>query len=188
VCTPDTCCFSWPRAHLPSWQLPLLSCCSSFSSWSLLTPLLPTRSLQTHLPLIPPVIGSSQFYLTNSFKSRNKVCTTKAYIHENSLIKLRSLDIEFTITIHSNRPNLNNSPWEILYNSICFGTKCQENFASHKQWQVFAFWTVRKHAIKHIFLCALATRQFRVKLVAQMLWVCKNLIIYISGCFISLWY
>ena len=46
----------------------------------------PTRSLQTHLPLIPPVIGCSQFYLTNSFKSRNKVCPTKACKHEKSLI------------------------------------------------------------------------------------------------------
>jgi hypothetical protein len=37
----------------------------------------PTRSLQTHLLLISPVTGCHQLYLTNSFKSRNKVCTTK---------------------------------------------------------------------------------------------------------------
>jgi ABC-type multidrug transport system permease subunit len=32
----------------------------------------PTRSLQTHLPLIPPITGYSQFYLTNSFKLKKK--------------------------------------------------------------------------------------------------------------------
>lgn len=35
---------------------------------------------------IPPVIGYSQLYLTNNFRSRNKVCTTKSCIHENLLV------------------------------------------------------------------------------------------------------
>lgn len=45
----------------------------------------PILVLQTHLHLIPPVNGYSQFHLTNSFKSREKICTTKAYKHELSL-------------------------------------------------------------------------------------------------------
>jgi hypothetical protein len=65
----------------------LLSSCSfSFSTWSLLSP--PTRLLQKQLPLIPPVIDYNQFSLTNSFKSSNKVCTTKAYKHGKSLLGL----------------------------------------------------------------------------------------------------
>ena len=44
---------------------------------------LPLSSSSSHLPLIPPVIVYSQFYLINHFESRNKVCTTKAYKHEN---------------------------------------------------------------------------------------------------------
>lgn len=45
-----------------------------------------TRSLLTHLLLIPPVIGP--FHLTNSFKSRNEVCTT------NLEKSLRGLDLQ----------------------------------------------------------------------------------------------
>jgi hypothetical protein len=38
------------------------------------------------LPLIPPVIGCSQFYLTNCFKSRNIIYTAKACGCENLLL------------------------------------------------------------------------------------------------------
>ena len=48
----------------------------------------PNQITQTHLLLIPPVIGCSQFYLTSSFKSRNMVCRTKACKGENSLLGL----------------------------------------------------------------------------------------------------
>jgi hypothetical protein len=50
---------------------------SSLSSLfsSLLISLPPIRKLKTCLPLIPPVINCSHFYLANSFKFRNKVCT-----------------------------------------------------------------------------------------------------------------
>jgi hypothetical protein len=68
---------------LLSWQLPPPPP-SSF----LLVSLPPTRSLLTHLPPIPPVIGCGQSYLTDSFKSRNKVGTTKACKAEKSLIGL----------------------------------------------------------------------------------------------------
>jgi hypothetical protein len=65
---------------LPSWPLPPLfhSSPSSFL-FSFLTL---ARLLQTHVLLIPPVIS----YLTNSFKSRNKVYTTNVCKHEMSLI------------------------------------------------------------------------------------------------------
>ena len=49
------------------------------------------------------------FYLTNSFKLRNKVCTTKAGKRENSLVGLDFSGAEFSITMHSSRPNLNTS-------------------------------------------------------------------------------
>jgi hypothetical protein len=46
------------------------------SSYSLFSPTQPGNS-KTHLPLDSPGIDCSHFYLTNSFKLRNKVCTTK---------------------------------------------------------------------------------------------------------------
>jgi hypothetical protein len=50
-----------------------------------------TRSLLNHLFLIPPVTGCNQFYLTNSFKWRNKVCT-KAWKCEKSLLQCIAID------------------------------------------------------------------------------------------------
>ena len=66
---------------LPSPMPPL----SFFFLLLTLISLPPTRSLQTYLPLIPLVIGSSQFYLTNSFKLGSKICTAKVCKHEKSL-------------------------------------------------------------------------------------------------------
>ena len=62
----------------------------------------PTRLPKTHLPLIPPVIGCSQFCLNNSFKSRNKVCTTKICKCENSLggldLQVQNLALQYITT------------------------------------------------------------------------------------------
>jgi hypothetical protein len=78
-----------PIVHLLSWHLLLLL-------FLLLLP--PSIKLKTHLFPIPPVIGCSHFYLTNSFKLRNKVCTTKA----------GNLQVQIlAFTMCSNRPNLN---------------------------------------------------------------------------------
>lgn len=103
--TPDTCYFSWPclcflsphgsfLLHSHSFSLPLHL---SFSNQ--VTPNSP--------PPILPVIGWSQFYLTNSFKSSNKVCTAKACKHEKPLT---GLGIEFSIATHGSKPSLNLPP------------------------------------------------------------------------------
>jgi len=98
----------------PRYVLFLLAKCSGFlsphggflllshsSSFSLVCPP-STRSLQTHLPPIPLIIDFSHFYLTNSFKSRNKVWTTEACKHAFTHSP-RPLGIEFSITVPSNR-------------------------------------------------------------------------------------
>jgi hypothetical protein len=66
---PNTCCFFWPCAHgTPPLTAPSLS--SLFFSHLI-------QVSKTHLPQIPPGFGCSQNFLTNNFKLRNKVCTTK---------------------------------------------------------------------------------------------------------------
>ena len=90
---------------LPSPMPPL----SFFFLLLTLISLPPTRSLQTYLPLIPLVIGSSQFYLTNSFKLGSKICTAKVCKHEKSLagyafacrIWCYQKKKEFDVTIHN---------------------------------------------------------------------------------------
>lgn len=70
-----------PRDPLFS-RLP--SSCSFFSWCPPVTP--PAWSLKLHLSLFSPVIGSCQFYLTNSFKLGNKVCTASVGVCEDLLI------------------------------------------------------------------------------------------------------
>jgi hypothetical protein len=101
-------------ATLASWQLLLLSFFlfpspGLSSVLTLLHP--PTRSLQTHPPLIPPVIGSSQFYLACSFESRNKVCTTKACKVEKSLVglDLQNLALQYIAADQPSARNLMSS-------------------------------------------------------------------------------
>lgn len=79
------------------------SSCGGFLLSPLLPPQPPTRKLKSGLPLIPPVIDCSHFYLNNSVRLR-KVCTTKAF---------RPSGTVFDVMIQSNRPILSTGPRRI---------------------------------------------------------------------------
>ena len=65
-------------------------------------------------------ITGSNLLLTNSFKAGSKVYTTKAGVHEKTLIwrATRSLGSEFSICIHSIRPFPNISPFCLSKNTF----------------------------------------------------------------------
>jgi hypothetical protein len=99
---------SWLLSPQGSFLLSLWS--SYFSGGGGLSP--PTRSLQTHPPLILSVIGCSQFPLTKVLNQGTQL-GKRGEMSEMRLVDMRSHSrrarpsgIEFSITLLSHRPNL----------------------------------------------------------------------------------
>ena len=99
-CTPDTCCFSCHVfiIYLPSW------CFLLFLSFLLLLFL-----SMNQVTLNPPISNPPRNWLRANFTNLIFVSQSTRFAQQKLVNRRSSLGLEFSITIHSKRPNLNNS-------------------------------------------------------------------------------